>query len=174
MYKPQQKRLAAAIALAAMLAGQLQALPRAYADERDHESHSRRTATPIEHLIVVIPENRSYDHTFGTYVPRHGQFASNILSKGIVRADGTPGRNFFAGAQVTVPAQPAFYIGAPAKSPYAVLPAPDTSGTPTAPRDTAPPFTSVAIAAICRLVKGGAVSRGAVGVPEVSGAGSTS
>jgi len=152
VYKPRQKRLTAAIALSAMLAGQLQALPHAYADDRDgdHESHSRRTATPIEHLIVVIPENRSYDHAFGTYVPRHGQFVSNILSKGIVRADGTPGPNFFAGAQFTVPPQPAFYIGAPAKTPYPVLPAPDTSGTPTAPRDTSPPFSSVGIAAVER------------------------
>src|SRR5262245_54365861 len=104
-----------------MLAGPLQGIPHAYAGERDGdlELHSRRTATPIEHLIVVIPENRTYDHVYGTYAPRHGQFASNILSKGIVNADGSPGPNFFAGAQFTVPAQPAFYIAAPAKAPYA-------------------------------------------------------
>ena len=156
--KPRQKRIAAAIALTAMLAGQLQAIPHAYADDdrdgdgRSHPRDERRlgTETPIEHLIVVIPENRSYDHTYATYEPRHGQSVSNLLSKGIVKADGAPGPNFAAGAQFTVPPQPAFYIAAPSKTPYAVLPAPDTSGTPTAPRDTAPPFTSLQIAAVER------------------------
>ena len=99
MYKPRQKRIAAALALSAMLAGQLQAIPHAYAtDDRDDDRgpHSRdegrlHTATPIEHLIVAIPENRSYDHTYATYRPRHGQSVSYLLSKGIVKADGTPG-----------------------------------------------------------------------------------
>jgi phospholipase C len=131
-----------------MLAGQLQALPHVYADEQGR--HHRLTETPIEHLIVVIPENRSYDHTFGTYMPRHGQFALSILSKGIVNADGTPGPNFAEAAQFTVPPQPSYYIAAPSKSPYAVLPAPDTLGSPTAQSNTSPPFTSVAIAAIER------------------------
>ena len=40
------------------------------------------TETPIEHLIVVIPENRSYDHTFGTYRPRHGQLV-RLIEEGI-------------------------------------------------------------------------------------------
>jgi phospholipase C len=158
VHKPKQKRVAAALALWAMVAGELQAIPHAYAtDVRDNDSvpDSRderrlRTVTPIEHLIIVIPENRSYDHTFGTYRPRHDQFVSNLLSKGIVRADGTSGPNFAAGAQFTVPPQPDFYIGAPIKTLYAVLPAPDTLGTPSAPRDTAPPFTSLQIAAIER------------------------
>jgi phospholipase C len=75
VYKPRQKRITAALALSAMLAGQLQAIPHAYAtdDDRDDDRGSPssdegkfRTATPIEHLIVVIPENRSYDHTYGT------------------------------------------------------------------------------------------------------------
>src|SRR5262249_29600710 len=144
--QPRKKRITAAVALAAMLAGQLQALPHAYAD--DQGGQNKLTETPIEHLIVVIPENRSYDHTFGTYVPRHGQFALNILSKGIVNADGTPGPNFAEAAQFTVPPQPSYYIAAPAKSPYAVLPAPDTLGSPRAQSNTAPPFTSVAIAAV--------------------------
>jgi phospholipase C len=180
VYKPRQKRIVAALALSAMLAGQLQAIPHAYAtDDRDDDRgpHSRdegrlRTATPIEHLIVVIPENRSYDHTYGTYRPRHGQSVSNLLSKGIVKADGTPGPNFAAGAQFTVPPQPAFYyIGAPSKTPYSVLPAPDTSGTPTAPRDTAPPFTSLQIAAVERDLEPAdlvLLTTGASGLPQRS------
>ena len=148
MHKPQRKKIAAVVALSAMLAGQLQVVPRVYAAGDDRGGDRTRTETPIEHLIVVIPENRSFDHTFGTYHPRHGQFVSNLLSKGIVNADGTPGPKFAAGVQFTVPPQPAYYIGAPSKTPYAVLPAPDTNGAPTAPRDTAPPFNTLQEAAV--------------------------
>jgi spore coat protein A len=30
------------------------------------------TATPIKHLIVIIGENRSFDHVFATYKPKNG------------------------------------------------------------------------------------------------------
>ena len=29
-------------------------------------------ATPIKHLVVVIGENRSFDHIYATYVPKSG------------------------------------------------------------------------------------------------------
>src|SRR5712664_1817703 len=77
--------------------------------------------TPIQH---VIAENRSYDHVFGTYGAKAHQSAANLLSKGIVNRDGTPGAHFGAGAQFTVPPQSSFYIGAPSKTPYAILPPP--------------------------------------------------
>ena len=50
--------------------------------------------TPIKHVIVIIGENRSFDHVFATYVPKNGQTVVNLLSEGIVKADGTPGPNF--------------------------------------------------------------------------------
>src|SRR5215470_10071584 len=106
-----------------------------------------RTRTPIEHVIVLIGENRTFDHVFGTWRPKHGQTVSNLLSKGIVNADGTPGPNFDRAAQFTVAPQTEYYIAAPSKTPYPVLPPPDTLGTPTAPRDTAPPFKTLAEAA---------------------------
>ncbi|MGB9026562.1 MAG: alkaline phosphatase family protein, partial [Rhodomicrobium sp.] len=62
------------------------------------------TATPIKHLIVIIGENRTFDHVFGVYKPLSGQTVSNLLSKGIVKEDGSPGANFGATAQFTVPA----------------------------------------------------------------------
>jgi phospholipase C len=34
----------------------------------DHQ----KTATPIKHVIVLIGENRTFDHVFATYVPRGG------------------------------------------------------------------------------------------------------
>lgn len=52
------------------------------------------TKTPIEHVIIVIGENHSFDNVFGTYTPIAGQKVDNLLSRGIVKADGTPGRYF--------------------------------------------------------------------------------
>ena len=51
--------------------------------------------TPIQHVIVIIGENRSFDHVFATYVPQPGQTVWNLLSEGIVNANGTPGPNFY-------------------------------------------------------------------------------
>jgi phospholipase C len=51
-------------------------------------------------------------------------------------------------AQMTVGPQSAFFIGAATgKSPYQILPPPDTNGAPQAQSTTAPPFTSVATVA---------------------------
>ena len=45
------------------------------------------TTTPIKHVIVIIGENRSFDHVFATYVPTHGQKVHNLLSEGIIQLD---------------------------------------------------------------------------------------
>ena len=60
---------------------------------------AQNTRTPIQHVIVIIGENRTFDHVFATYQPRHGERVSNLLSKGIVNPDGTPGPNFFLARQ---------------------------------------------------------------------------
>src|ERR1700679_3924229 len=52
------------------------------------------TTTPIQHVIVIIGENHSFDNIFATYQPKSGQSIWNLLSEGIVNADGTPGPNF--------------------------------------------------------------------------------
>ncbi|HLK91840.1 MAG TPA: alkaline phosphatase family protein, partial [Polyangia bacterium] len=100
--------------------------------------------SPIKHVIVLIGENRSFDHAFGTYTPKSGQTISNLLSKGIVNADGTPGPNFALSAQSQAAAQTAFWISPDSKMPYATLPPPSTSGAPSAQRPTAPPFQNIA------------------------------
>jgi phospholipase C len=61
--------------------------------------HRGGTVTPIKHVIVIIGENRTFDHVFATYEPRDGQSVSNLLSKGIVNEDGTPGPKFSRAAQ---------------------------------------------------------------------------
>ncbi len=36
-------------------------------------SNDNRTTTPIKHVIVIIGENRSFDHVYATYRPKTGQ-----------------------------------------------------------------------------------------------------
>src|ERR1700677_3741398 len=62
--------------------------------QNHNHSNDGNTRTPIKHVIVIIGENRSFDHVFATYVPKPGQQVLNLLSEGIVNANGTPGRNF--------------------------------------------------------------------------------
>jgi phospholipase C len=113
-----------------------------------------KTASPIKHVIILIGENRGLDHTFGVYKPKgKNQTISNLLSKGIVNEDGSPGPNFAQAQQFAVAGQPSFYIGAPqnAKSPYNptnLMPQPNTEGTPAAQSDTSPPFKTIAEASV--------------------------
>ncbi len=64
-------------------------------------SGDNKTTSPVKHLIVIIGENRTFDHVFATYKPKNGQTVDNLLSKGIVNEDGTPGPNFNLALQVT-------------------------------------------------------------------------
>jgi phospholipase C len=95
-----------------------------------------KTVTPIKHVIILIGENRGLDHTFGVYRPKgERQTISNLLSKGIVRADGSPGPNYKLAQQFAVAPQPLWYFGAPdrAKTAYApngAMPQPNTNGAP--------------------------------------------
>jgi acid phosphatase len=57
------------------------------------------STTPIQHVIIIIGENHTFDNLFGTYQPKNGQRISNLLSSGIVHANGTPGPNFAKAAQ---------------------------------------------------------------------------
>ena len=41
-------------------------------------AQSSRTATPIEHVIIIVGENHTYDNIFGGYVPRPGQTTLNL------------------------------------------------------------------------------------------------
>lgn len=55
--------------------------------------------TPIQHVIIIIGENRTFDNIFGAYRPTRGQKVDNLLSKGIIKADGAPGPHFDAAKQ---------------------------------------------------------------------------
>ncbi|RFP26200.1 phosphoesterase [Duganella sp. BJB488] len=60
---------------------------------------SGAASTPIQHVIVLVGENRTFDNLYGVYQPRKGQTVANLLSKKIVNRDGTPGPRFADAAQ---------------------------------------------------------------------------
>jgi phospholipase C len=115
------------------------------------------TQSPIKHVIVLIGENRGTDHTFGVYKPKgRGQTISNILSKGIVNEDGSPGSNFKLAEQFQVAPQSAYYIGVPAKAKTVYgnrgqMPQPNTNGAPVAESATGAPFIPAVLAAAATI-----------------------
>jgi len=146
-YAPGRKKLGLMVGVAAAALGALTAS--AGAADPDKSADRTTTTTPIKHVIVVIAENSSFDHAFGTFQPRDGQKIGNLLSRGIVNADGTPGPNFKRAAQFTVAPQLKYFIDAPdlAKTPYTTLPPPDLNRVPLSASDTnPPPFATVAAA----------------------------
>jgi hypothetical protein len=59
------------------------------------DQNDAATATPIRHVIIIIGENRTFDHVFATYEPfNKGEAVLNLLSEGIVKPDGSPGPNY--------------------------------------------------------------------------------
>jgi phospholipase C len=146
-FGPSGKKLGLRVGVAAAALGAFTA--NAGATDPDKSADRIQTATPIKHVIVVIAENSSFDHAFGTFRPREGQHIANLLSKGIVNEDGTPGPNFNKAAQFTVSPQPQYFITAPdvSKTAYVTLPPPDLNGVPLQASDAnPPPFATVAAA----------------------------
>jgi len=113
------------------LAGSLQA----------QEMHTR---TPIKHVIVLIGENRTFDHVFATYVPKSHDSVSNLLSKGIITADSKPGARFSKAAQfqAVAPFRTKYFISLDdsEKAPYQTLPEPTLNFSPSPATGEPPPF----------------------------------
>src|SRR4029077_12711483 len=132
--KPSLSRVLCATALAFSM---LAYVPAGYSDDGPgNAARQIKTASPIKHVIIIVGENRSFDHVYATYVPRNrGESVNNLLSEGIINADGTPGKNFALAHQFQVTAAPnngKYFISAPDadKALYSTLPAPDLAGTP--------------------------------------------
>ncbi len=105
--------------------------------DRRGSSSGRRdgdTRTPIKHVIVIVGENRTFDHVYATYKPKRGESVLNLLSEGIIKEDGTPGANFHHVAQksATDSAADGYLLSPKAKASYPVLP-PVLAGGPTKP-----------------------------------------
>jgi phospholipase C len=102
--------------------------------------------SPIKHVIVIIGENRSFDHVYATYKPKHGQTVSNLLSREIIEADGTEGPNYDISAQYSAVDTSVYQLSPLGKAVYGDIPAPEAGGA-TAPSDTNPaPFVTLALA----------------------------
>ena len=101
----------------------------AQAKEHDGES-GKQARTPIKHVIVIVGENRTFDHIFATYEPKKGESVNNLLSEHIVNADGTPGSNFAFAQQYSADATDSatFQLAPKKKTLYSPLPAPLNGG----------------------------------------------
>jgi phospholipase C len=72
--------------------------------------------SPIQHVVIIIGENRTFDHVFGTYVPKvdprtgDRQYIWNLQSEKIVNLDGTPGPNWAAATQYSATVNGTFKI----------------------------------------------------------------
>ena len=86
---------------------------------RPNKATSPRSATtsPIKHVIVIIGENRSFDHVFATYVPKSGETINNLLSEGIIELDSNknaiPGPNFKNAQQLSATDTDSFLLAPP-------------------------------------------------------------
>src|SRR5262245_54536085 len=110
----------------------------AAADDRNDRTGGVKTATPIKHVIVLIGETRTFDNIYGTYVAKHEQRVDNLLSRGIVRPDGSPGPRQADARQFRVDNinPPLYFISTtkltppnkPAYDPF--LPTPEAGGAP--------------------------------------------
>jgi phospholipase C len=108
--------------------------PARAADDPDTSVDAIKTSTPIKHVIIIVGENRSFDHLFATYVPTSkSEKVLNLLSEGIINPDGTPGPNFAQGHQFQIVSAPnggKFFSSADSanKQLYGTLPPPDLNG----------------------------------------------
>jgi phospholipase C len=83
--------------------------------------------TPIKHVIVIIGENHTFDNVFGTYQPPAGQSVLNLLSEGIVNADGSPGPNMSKAAQSQANDTSTYQVKPTLTASYPTLPQPNTT-----------------------------------------------
>ena len=112
-------------AIARTLAARARAMPTPHALTHAAAGQPR---TPIEHLIIVVGENHSFDAVFATFEPRGGATVRNLLSQGIVEADGSPGAHFALAAQRRAVPQARYSIDPPRAAPYQHLPQPRLAG----------------------------------------------
>lgn len=110
----------------------------------DPDKDKHATESPIKHAIVLIGENRTFDHLFATYVSPSGDAVKNLLSEHIINADGTPARNFSKAAQsqAIAPFRTTFYISLDdrEKAPYTTLPETSLNFSPSPVTGEPPPF----------------------------------
>ncbi len=128
-----RKHLAVATSIFALLVNLGAPATAAASEPEKHPAKHTATATPIQHVIVIIGENRTFDHVFATYQPKEDESILNLLSEGIVNADGTPGPNFSSASQSSASDTSLFQLNPSSNTPYSVLPPVLAGGYTTAP-----------------------------------------
>jgi phospholipase C len=111
-------RRAVAGVIAASLASQQMALAASAATVGGSHQNDAKTVSPIKHLIVIMGENRSFDHVFATYKPGRDEHVDNLLSKGIVTLEGTPGPNYAKAVQFAAVDTGTYSIAPNQKTPF--------------------------------------------------------
>ena len=111
-------RRAVAGVIAASLASQQMALAASAATVGGSHQNDAKTVSPIKHLIVIMGENRSFDHVFATYKPGRDEHVDNLLSKGIVTLEGTPGPNYAKAVQFAAVDTGTYSIAPNLKTPF--------------------------------------------------------
>jgi phospholipase C len=141
-----RKSLLACVSAAAMLANA--ATPAMAATTGPNDG---KTKTPIKHVIIIVGENRTFDHLFATYVPPAGT-VKNLLSEGIIKADGSEGPNIQLARQYSSTDTDTYSIAPGHRVEYAKgtsnpFPPIMTGGAPEVASNTNPaPFATVAAA----------------------------
>jgi phospholipase C len=95
-----------------------------------HTEAQANPRTPIKHVIIIVGENRTFDHVFATYKPKTGEHVDNLISKGIINEDGSPGPNYALAHQysATETHSEGYQVSAGNKTLYPKLPPPLTGG----------------------------------------------
>ena len=123
----------------------------AYAGPNDRPNNNdHKTSSPIKHVIVIMGENRTFDHVFATYKAQNGEFVDNLLSKGIIKEDGTPGPNYARATQYSAVDTTTYQLSPGGKVPYGTVSNPvQAPGTSYAPLTCYPnvydPVTGAAV-----------------------------
>ena len=119
-------RLLCSVALYAMAINTLAPLAAAAGQSASKDG---KTTTPIKHVIVIIGENRTFDHLFATYKPvNRRESVLNLLSEGIIKANGKPGPNYASATQFQAQDTSVYQLSPSGKLQYTTLLPPLASG----------------------------------------------
>ena len=90
--------------------------------------------TPIKNLIVIVGENTSFDTLFATFQPAKGAGVKNLLSAGIVDAQGNPGPAYASALQLSATTSGVYDVNYLKGTPIKTLPRPYARAEKGAPK----------------------------------------
>jgi|SRR5579862_175978 len=112
-----------------------------------HGKNDDNTTSPIKHVIIIVGENRSFDHLYATYKSPSGDSVLNLLSEGIINSDGTPGPNYGQAGQQQASDTSTYSVSPTTTGSFGTLPPPNTNFTPEYQTTAGAPWPSTAYVA---------------------------